>query len=156
VTRFRSRVSSNSNASPPGNRKQGRSLASNVEHSFFIKHLCWAARRMGRDRASVPRSMAPNEEPVCGPSDALDAQSNYLASLRGRKIASALGTSLGAYNNQNNQTNYDSCFEPGQQGRIYCSFRLYWPFKLCRSGHGETSLPRRFVICFLKFGNWLI
>jgi hypothetical protein len=94
VTRFRSRVSSNSNASPPGNRKQGRSLASNVEHSFFIKHLCWAARRMGRDRASVPRSMAPNEEPVCAPSDALDAQSNYLASLRGRKIASALGTSI--------------------------------------------------------------
>ena len=73
----------------------------------------WAGTVLLSSLGPLPRSMAPNEEPVCAPSDALDAQSNYLASLRGRKIASALGTSLGAYNNQNNQTNYDSCFEHG-------------------------------------------
>jgi hypothetical protein len=79
--------------SKSGTGSKASSLPSHVEYNFFIEHLRWSARCLGRDRASVPRPMAPHEEPVCVRGDAFDARSDRPASLRAGKIASALNSS---------------------------------------------------------------
>jgi len=71
-----------------GTGKQSPSLASHVELIFFTEHVCWAARPMGRDRTSVPRPVASIEKPFWR--YALDARSNYPASLWIRQNASAV------------------------------------------------------------------